>query len=329
MSLNLRSISMSDLHPTNAVAGPNEAHENDVVIEIKDEEEKLKDIEAPPPTQTGGTSLLTKYKRKLRRFSKSGIKQELRRMDRMNEEKNYELEIKMLEKNKIKDDMKGFIIGCEHSAHTFIIPHHIMIYIVEYLGEGVPVEAIGFDENSPKFIKHWEQVQIKMFAGKRGSYPRGAPLTKIKTFTGSNYNDNRPGPKACFIPSYTYSQGLFYFADVNYCLAENSSYVRFVKTLPQLQMQLKYFLSFYYKNSKYNKSKSDNADNQFKYAANLYYKNSKYNKSKSDNADNQFKYAAARKIVNKNLNDCELYCYPKMTGTISQLQKEHKFVGKR
>ena len=55
-----------------------------------------------------------------------------------------------------------FIIGCEHSAHTFIIPHHIMIYIVEYLGEGVPVEAIGFDKNSPKFIKHWEQVQIKI-----------------------------------------------------------------------------------------------------------------------------------------------------------------------
>ena len=80
-----------------------------VVIEIKDEE-KLKDIEAPPPTQTGGTSLLTKYKRKLRRFSKSGIKQELRRMDRMNEEKNYELEIKMLEKNKTKDDMKFLLL---------------------------------------------------------------------------------------------------------------------------------------------------------------------------------------------------------------------------
>ena len=80
-----------------------------VVIEIKDEE-KLKDIEAPPPTQTGGTSLFTKYKRKLRRFSKSGIKKALRRMERMNEEKNYELEIKMLEKNKTKDDMKFLLL---------------------------------------------------------------------------------------------------------------------------------------------------------------------------------------------------------------------------
>jgi tetrahydromethanopterin S-methyltransferase subunit C len=29
MSVNLSSISISDLHPINAVAGPNEAHEND------------------------------------------------------------------------------------------------------------------------------------------------------------------------------------------------------------------------------------------------------------------------------------------------------------
>jgi hypothetical protein len=40
-------------------------------------------------------------------------------------------------------------------------------------------------------------VQIKMFADPyRGYY---APLTKIKTLTGSNYTGDRPGPKGCFI----------------------------------------------------------------------------------------------------------------------------------
>ena len=72
-----------------------------------------------------------------------------------------------------------------------------------------------------------------------------APLTKIKTFAGSNYTGDRPGPKGCFIMSYNYSQGFFYFADVRYCLAENMSNVRYaIRRFPKM-------------NSKYNKSKSD------------------------------------------------------------------------
>ena len=196
---------------------------------------------------------------------------------------------------KAVNKLKGFVLGCPGSKRTFVIPYHIMLSIVSFIGEVVECEVTGYSKTnnrSAKFEEQWRRVT-------GGDYNRG-PREQIQAVLGKSYENGS------YIHKYTYKMACFYFDDLllssniydshdtipEYILTRGrQSY----KLIPHLQAQLKYFTSHYLRKV---------AQKRFRHAIRQF-----------NTAITSREKEIARNVINLELNNCKLYDYPQAPST--------------
>ena len=235
---------------------------------------------------------------------------------------------------KAVNKLKGFVLGCPGSKRTFVIPYHIMLSIVSFIGEVVECEVTGYSKTnnrSAKFEEQWGRVT-------GGDYNRG-PREQIQAVLGKPYENGS------YIHKYTYKMACFYFDDLllssniydshdtipEYILTRGRQSYRLI---PHLQAQLKYFTSHYhrthYKLEKFQRGYEKNSygsyNNNFRSRKKEYIFERTYATMKGDitkfqvdpfhtTAITSREKEIARNVINLELNNCKLYHYPQQPST--------------
>ena len=105
-----------------------------------------------------------------------------------------------------KSLMKGFVLGCcatdATKSKTWVLPHHLMVAVVDYLGECLPVITFGLmhaQNTVSKLRMEWERVIIQEYI-----LPGAVP---------DSYVGHKLGYRHSCIKGYSFQQAQFYFAN--------------------------------------------------------------------------------------------------------------------